>query len=211
MNNLWDMDIEKRKKIMNASFEEFATHGFSNASTNRIIKRAGISKGLLFYYFQNKQQLVYFLLEFAIDYVKDHYVNKMDTDIRDFFERYKQQRSLKHAIYQENPYLFSFLSSYYYQFRNEIELPTKMGEQLTKLEEDILSKLHDNLDMDLFRDDMSTREVFTYIKWMLNGYEANLLEEVGNDLASVDWNYYFERDVESIENLKKLFYKKEYH
>ncbi|GKV57968.1 TetR family transcriptional regulator [Sporosarcina sp. NCCP-2222] len=210
MNNLWDIDIEKRKKIMNASLEEFASHGFSNASTNRIIKRAGISKGLLFYYFQNKQQLFYFLLEFAIDYVMDHYVKKIDIDIRDFFERYKQQRSLKHAIYQENPYLFSFLSSYYYQFRDEIELPKTMETQLVKLEKDILNKLHDNLDMDMFREDMSTHEVFTYIKWLLNGYEADLLKEVGDDLASVDWNYYFERDAKSFSKLKKLFYKKEY-
>jgi len=210
MNNLWDIDIEKRKKIMNASLEEFASHGFSNASTNRIIKRAGISKGLLFYYFQNKQQLFYFLLEFAINYVMDHYVKKIDIDIRDFFERYKQQRALKHAIYQENPYLFSFLSSYYYQFRDEIELPKTMETQLVKLEKDILNKLHDNLDMDMFREDMSTHEVFTYIKWLLNGYEADLLKEVGDDLASVDWNYYFERDAKSFSKLKKLFYKKEY-
>ncbi|MBB4826239.1 AcrR family transcriptional regulator [Sporosarcina luteola] len=210
MNNFSDIDLEKQQKIINSALEEFSTYGYSNASTNRIVKRAGISKGLLFYYFQNKQELLNFLFDYAIGYMMEHYVDQIDSDRRDFFERYQQQRTLKRSIYQENPYLFGFLSGYYYQFRNEMELPVELEQRLTKLEMDISEKLHSNLDMDMFREDMELSEVFTYIKWLLSGYEADLMKEVGDDLASVDWDFYFKRDATSLDNVKKLFYKKEY-
>ncbi|QTD41940.1 TetR/AcrR family transcriptional regulator [Sporosarcina sp. Te-1] len=211
MKTLSDIDLEKQRNIINSALEEFSIYGYSNASTNRIVKRAGISKGLLFYYFQNKQELLYFLFDYAISYMMEHYVDKIDTDMVDFFERYKQQRGLKRSIYQENPYLFGFLTGYYYQFRNEMELPAELKQRLGKLESDISDKLHTNLDRDMFRQDMELSEVFTYIKWLLSGYEAELMKEVGDDLASVDWNYYFQRDTTSLDNLKKIFYKKEYY
>lgn len=42
---------------MNAAFKEFGKFGYAQASTNHICKQYDISKGLLFYYFQNKEQL----------------------------------------------------------------------------------------------------------------------------------------------------------
>ena len=44
------MDEEKKQKIINASIEEFSK-GYSLASTNEIVRKAGVSKGLLFHYF----------------------------------------------------------------------------------------------------------------------------------------------------------------
>ena len=41
---------EKQQAIINASLEVFATHEYKRASTDDIATKAGISKGLLFYY-----------------------------------------------------------------------------------------------------------------------------------------------------------------
>ncbi|MFD6209493.1 TetR/AcrR family transcriptional regulator, partial [Peribacillus sp. NPDC060253] len=62
-----NMDKEKQDRIINAAIKEFAQKGYDNASTNEIVKEAGISKGLLFHYFQNKKQLYLFLYEHMID------------------------------------------------------------------------------------------------------------------------------------------------
>lgn len=53
---------EKRTALLEAAWTEFADVGIEAASTNRITARAGISKGLLFYYFQDKQELLEELL-----------------------------------------------------------------------------------------------------------------------------------------------------
>ena len=42
---------------MRAALDEFAQHGFHDASLNRVIEAAGISKGSLYYYFDGKEDL----------------------------------------------------------------------------------------------------------------------------------------------------------
>lgn len=48
---------EKQLAIFNAAMEVFAQNDYKRASTDDIAAKAGISKGMLFYYFQNKRTL----------------------------------------------------------------------------------------------------------------------------------------------------------
>ena len=43
--------------ILRAALDEFAAHGFHDASLNRVIEVAGISKGSMYYYFDGKEDL----------------------------------------------------------------------------------------------------------------------------------------------------------
>jgi len=47
----------QQQAILRAAFDEFAIHGFRSASLNRIINAAGISKGSMYYYFDDKADL----------------------------------------------------------------------------------------------------------------------------------------------------------
>ena len=47
----------QQQAIVRAAFDEFATHGFRAASLNRIIDAAEISKGSMYYYFDDKAEL----------------------------------------------------------------------------------------------------------------------------------------------------------
>ncbi len=47
----------KRRRILDAAAAEFAQHGFGAASYNRIIRSAGVSKGAMYYYFDDKEDL----------------------------------------------------------------------------------------------------------------------------------------------------------
>jgi AcrR family transcriptional regulator len=53
---------EKRQNIVNAAIDEFAQHGFENASTNRIVEKSGIAKGSFYQYFENKQDVFMYLV-----------------------------------------------------------------------------------------------------------------------------------------------------
>lgn len=57
------MLTEKRNKITVVSIDEFAKYGYKNSSTNRIVQNAGISKGSLFKYFKNKDELYFYILD----------------------------------------------------------------------------------------------------------------------------------------------------
>lgn len=55
----------KQTLVYQALLQEFATHPYEEASTNRIVKRAGISKGSLFNYFKDKEDLYLYTLTTA--------------------------------------------------------------------------------------------------------------------------------------------------
>jgi len=59
------LDPDKQRRIFDAALTEFAAHGFEQASYNRIIETAGISKGAMYYYFEDKADLFITLLEFV--------------------------------------------------------------------------------------------------------------------------------------------------
>lgn len=51
------LEPERQEKILEAAGEEFAEHGYAAASVNRVVERAGLSKGSLYYYFDDKNDL----------------------------------------------------------------------------------------------------------------------------------------------------------
>jgi AcrR family transcriptional regulator len=51
------LDPERKRSLMAAAAGEFAANGYEGASFNRIIERAGTSKGGLYYYFEDKADL----------------------------------------------------------------------------------------------------------------------------------------------------------
>lgn len=87
MNSTFEsLPEEKRENIITICLEEFGENGYDKASTNAIVKKAGISKGILFHYFGNKKNLFLYILDYSIDRIlKQFYSNdeKMPTDLFD--------------------------------------------------------------------------------------------------------------------------------
>ena len=53
----YELSEEKQQAIYNDSMEVFGDYEYNRASTDLIASKAGVSKGLLFYYFHNKKAL----------------------------------------------------------------------------------------------------------------------------------------------------------
>ena len=53
---------EKRRRIMEAAVEEFANYSIADASINRVIRSAGISRGSFYTYFDDKEDLFRYVL-----------------------------------------------------------------------------------------------------------------------------------------------------
>ncbi len=62
-----NLEPEKQEAILAAAADEFAERGYEAASLNRIIEAAGISKGSLYYYFDDKADLFLTVWKQAID------------------------------------------------------------------------------------------------------------------------------------------------
>ena len=60
-----ELDLERRERILAAATAEFSDRGYEASSVNRIIADARISKGSLYYYFDDKEDLFATVVEQA--------------------------------------------------------------------------------------------------------------------------------------------------
>jgi AcrR family transcriptional regulator len=85
------LDEAKKSKIMDAAVDEFANHGFRQASVNRIVERIGIAKGSLFQYFGSKEGLFKVIFNHAVELVRQSLRQvKKETSDADFFEKIEE-------------------------------------------------------------------------------------------------------------------------
>lgn len=57
------MRTDRKQAILDAALEVFASEGYHVASISKIAKSAGVSKGLMYNYFESKQDLLHVLLD----------------------------------------------------------------------------------------------------------------------------------------------------
>ncbi len=62
---------EKRARILDTATKEFAFKGFENANMNAIAKKAGVSVGSLYKYFENKQDLFLTTIQYSIQSMEE--------------------------------------------------------------------------------------------------------------------------------------------
>lgn len=61
---------EKQEKILSAALKLFAQEGFAATSTSKVAKEAGVSEGLIFRHFKNKEGLLAAILDQAKENLK---------------------------------------------------------------------------------------------------------------------------------------------
>lgn len=200
------LEPAKQERILNAAFLEFTEHGYEQASTNRIVKAAGIGKGMLFYYFRSKQELFIFLTEYALNYVVTEYLNRLDENESDFIEKCKTFAQVKSEALAKAPHIFNFIASVH--LKGEIPLPNELEARILEAREMTGKKLYANIDMTLFRDDIPAEKCFKLIQWSLEGYSAELTRRYsGRKLQAADMAASTAEFYEILAILRKLYYK----
>ncbi len=198
----------KQEKIIQAALEEFAGQGYAQASTNNIVQKAGIGKGMLFYYFQSKKELYYYLIEYGIRYMEEEYLPFIDEEEDDFIERYNQAARLKMEAYNKNPHIFNFFGNII--INNENPLPEELKTKIDAVSGEAYAKLFSNIDTSLFREDVPSQQVINLIRWSMDGYSEEIIKRLkGQKLAEVDFNPMWEEFYGYTALLRKVFYKQE--
>ena len=59
--------MERKKAIMDTALEVFAEYGYESASISKIAKKAGVSKGLMYNYFESKEDLLISIMMDGMD------------------------------------------------------------------------------------------------------------------------------------------------
>ena len=70
--------IEKKNKIIKAGYELFSEVGYYGTNTAEIAKRAGVSTGIVYGYFQDKRDILLSVLEIYLEKVSAPLLKRLD-------------------------------------------------------------------------------------------------------------------------------------
>ncbi|MCX7951096.1 MAG: TetR/AcrR family transcriptional regulator [Clostridiales bacterium] len=166
---------DKREKIIYAAIEEFAIHGYKNASTNKIVEAAGISKGILFHYFKNKKGLYLFLIKYTIPLLYDEFFKAADINENDIFKRIIKWNIVKFNLMEKYPDVFKLLTDAFLDTPKEVKeelLPILMEYQ--KFGYDAIFK---NVDYSRFKKDIDIKRAVEIISWVFEGYSNSYIKQ----------------------------------
>jgi len=100
----YNLSEEKRQRIFQAAVSEFASHKFSEASLNRIVKAAKIPWGSFYQYFEDKEDLYLYVIKemskYKWDALKQAGVENMAGD---FFDTIREKIATLIALRKRNP------------------------------------------------------------------------------------------------------------
>ncbi len=209
MRNISDafskLDPAKQEQIRKAALREFAREGYERASTNNIVKEAGIAKGTLFYYFRNKQALFDYLVKYVINYVETEYLERVDFSEPDFLARYWKAAQIKLESYLCDKEAFEFLGAMYLRQENQTLL-----QQLDALYQDAMGRMLSDLNTSLFRTDITVEYAMKIATWAMEGYQSELQARLqGQDLSTLNMKPYWDEFSEFLQVLRILLYKKQ--
>jgi AcrR family transcriptional regulator len=203
-HKIMSMEPEKRERVLNAAMHEFGSKGgYKSASTDAIVREAGISKGLLFHYFGCKEKLYEFLKAYAIDVISKEYTGLFNFENRDAISAMWQAIMLKMDLSYKYPNIFDFMTAAY--MNDSGELSTAFN----PVRDTMFAKLLENCDKSLFRDDVDVEKAVNIIRWTITGYSDSQMLDRSSSIR--DYQKQYERYLSEIEEyftmFRKLFYK----
>ena len=163
----FDVKKEKQDAIINAALKVFAENGYRKASTDVIVKEAGISKGLLFHYFISKSGVYEFIYDYSVKYMMLELTNAVNRKETDFFAIQRMIEACKTRVMKNYPYMQQFLTGAKYETHPDALKAINASE---KGIEDAYSSIYKKVDMTRFPKDVDLDKVIRMIGWMSDGY-----------------------------------------
>lgn len=201
-----DLSNEKVDRIINCAFEEFSKNKFEKASTNNIVKAAKVSRGLMYHYFADKQELYDFLIEFSMTEVIKAFKEKSYWEETDIFDRLRQAVKIKLEVYMRYPYMMEF-----YIKALEKESIKKIRNNLIHLNPGVLDlreKIYkENIDVSKFKDDVDVEKAINVIRWAIEKYSEDYKSRVRLGDTDLNLETLIKEIDEYINFLRKTFYK----
>jgi len=155
------LDIKKRDRILNAAMSEFR-YGYKKASTDVIVRKAGISKGLLFHYFGTKENLYRFLVGYAMDIMQADYFDMINHEQQDILESIWQMALLKKDISDRYPPIYNFMFGIHAHIKDSPN-PEEISAIYSRKNRDMAQDMFNHCDTSLFRDDIDAKKAFYLI------------------------------------------------
>ncbi len=159
---------ERQKMIINGAMKCFSIHGYEKASMADIAKEAGVSKALLFHYFETKKKLFLYLWNLTAEKTRESLVASDVEGDKDFFSVMEKGLKAKMDLARSWPWMAIFAVKAWYEDDPEVSPDiTKSTDPYAKVTGETLRLLYPDTD---FRDDLDIGVMYKDMYYMSEGY-----------------------------------------
>ncbi|MCJ1779444.1 TetR/AcrR family transcriptional regulator [Mammaliicoccus sciuri] len=204
----YNLDEEKRQKIINSGLMEFSNYGYQQSSTNRIVENAGIGKGMLFYYFKNKKGLFKFLVDYSLDFIEEYYFKQIDTSEKDIFNRLVKQAKIKSNLMTIHPHMSKFLTKIVLEESEHHYISEEQDQHIKRLQSKVQNALFQDLDKNLFKENLNVEMSINIIKYSIDGLAESMKTRITHQMIEQnDYQSFYDEFDLYIKEMRKIFYK----
>ncbi|MBS7007757.1 TetR/AcrR family transcriptional regulator [Anaerostipes sp.] len=182
-----NLEKEKRQKIIDSAIQVFAENDYKHASTDQMAALAGISKGLLFYYFKNKKTLYLYLYDHIMETIITLIEDTNFKDVHDFFELFELSIRVKSELMKKNPFINGFILKAKYEDNEAVKEELEERNQIFLQE--MFPRWFPEVDFSKFREDVSPEDVFMLLYYLGDGYMRDAVRQPDFDLDRICGDY----------------------
>ena len=178
---------EKRQAIINAGYRVFSRNSYKNSPMSEIAQSAGISKSLLFHYFQNKKELYLFLWENCAETTIEFLTRYDCYHQKELFESMERGMRAKMEMIRLYPDMGNFAIRAFYEKDPEINAAVQESyHRHFNLKAD---RARLNLDPEQFIPGLDIPMMYREMYWASEGYLWEMMQRGHVDVEQMEKDF----------------------
>lgn len=183
------LDDDKKERVMRAAIAEFHARGFENAKIETIARSAGVAKGSIYQYFDDKKDLFFYSVTWALKYfmkIIDRQTPLRDMDVYEYFLSGSRERF---ELLKQEPLLIAFSMDIYTGKFGGLAL--EASRELSRIGEEYELKLIANgKRKGTVRDDLDDKTLLLFFQGVTERFDMEIMRKTKNfDYNSMEEQY----------------------
>ena len=200
-DKFFDLKKEKQDKMINGAMQVFASKGYKLASTDDMVKVAGVSKGLWFHYFVNKAGLYTFISDYCVKYLNMELAVNLSLNRTDYFDILYTVEETKAQVAKIYPFVPMMIQS----------MEDEKDEEIVEVAKSRLLPYTEKVNeaLEKFTDEKLAKGVTRELLDMTVGYTIKGLREKAYQNGEFDSDKYLSDIRDYFEMMKNIVYSNE--
>ena len=178
---------EKQQAIINAGYRVFSQNSYKNSPMSEIAAEAGISKSLLFHYFQNKKELYFFLWDKCAEMTIEILTQYGCYERAELFESMERGMRAKMEIIRRYPHMADFTIKAFYE--KDPEISAAIQESYHRYFNFKADKVRVNLDPEQFIPGLDIPQMYQEMYWASEGYLWEMVQRGDVDMKRMEKDF----------------------
>ena len=201
-----NLDEEKKEKIMRAAISKFSIQGFEKSNIGDIARSAGVAKGSMYQYFENKRELFLYSVQWSVELFMKKYHKYLEiphkgTNIFDYL--YESSRELMVQMREERELVIFIQDVFLGKYKSLMD--ESMEYMLKVSDEYIIQFIRQGKENGCVRKDIDDKLLclfITGVSFKFKEYIMNKAKTLGEDIVDEPFEAY-EKELKAMIELIK--------